>query len=226
MTGIGSATMIGGIVVCTDNVAPGTFSVQSVEVINPGYGYTVAPKVAFFGNGTGVAATCVIGDGVVGIITITGGGSGYTTSPTITFTGIASVSAAATAVVSSAGTISQIRITNAGLGYTQTPTIQISPPSMSSIGDFVFNEVITGSVSGTTARVRSWSSVTNKLQVYQVSGSFKIGEEIVGSISGASHTLRLINTDPTDDGYADNIDIQIESDKIIDFSEINPFGMP
>ena len=60
ITGVGSATMIGGIVVCNSNVNPNLKSVQSVEVINPGYGYTVAPGVAFFGDGVGSAATTTI----------------------------------------------------------------------------------------------------------------------------------------------------------------------
>jgi hypothetical protein len=51
VTGIGSATLIGGIVVCTDNANPATKSVQSIEVINPGFGYTIAPKVLIFGDG-------------------------------------------------------------------------------------------------------------------------------------------------------------------------------
>ena len=226
ITGIGSATMIGGIVVCNSNVNPNLKSVQSVEVINAGYGYTVAPKVVFFGDGTGAAATATIGNGVIGIVTITNGGSGYTSPPQITFSGISSVSAAATAVVSSAGTITQIRITNAGLGYTQKPTITIASPSLTSTGNFVFNEIITGSISSTTARVRSWNSITNNLEVSNVSGEFIVSETIVGSDSGASHVLRIINTNPANDGFADNENIEIEADSIIDFSEANPFGMP
>jgi len=225
-TGIASATMIGGIVVCNDNLNPANKSVQSVEVINPGYGYTIAPKIAFFGDGVGAAATSTIGNGIVGIITISNAGSGYITPPQITFSGISSVSAAATAVVSSAGTISQIRITNAGLGYTEAPLVTISSPSTSSFGDYIFNEIVTGSSSGTTARVRKWNSVTNKLEVSVVSGSFTLGENIIGSTSGASHALRIVNTDPINDGYSENSEIEIESEKIIDFSETNPFGMP
>jgi len=225
-TGIASATMIGGIVVCNDNLNPANKSVQSVEVINPEYGYTIAPKIAFFGDGVGAAATSTIGNGIVGIITISNAGSGYITPPQITFSGISSVSAAATAVVSSAGTISQIRITNAGLGYTEAPLVTISSPSTSSFGDYIFNEIVTGSSSGTTARVRKWNSVTNKLEVSVVSGSFTLGENIIGSTSGASHALRIVNTDPINDGYSENSEIEIESEKIIDFSETNPFGMP
>jgi hypothetical protein len=226
LTGIGSATMIGGIVVCTDNTNPNLKSVQSVEVINSGFGYTVAPKVAFFGDGAGAAATCTIGSGVVGIITITSGGSGYVDTPTITFTGISTVAAAATAIVSSAGTITQIRITNAGLGYTLSPTITIGNPSLTSTGNFIFNEVVVGSASSTTARVKSWSSVTNILEVSNVTGEFEVGENIVGAASSASHELRLINTYPPDNGYSANEEIENEADQIIDFSERNPFGTP
>ena len=227
VTGIGSATMIGGIVVCAENVNPVARSVQSVEVINPGAGYTVAPKVLFFGDGVGASATTTIGDGVVGIITITNGGGGYVDIPTITFTGISTVSAAATAIVSAAGTITQIRITNAGLGYTTSPIITIAnPPQIVGVGTFVFNEIVTGSTSGTTARVRSWNVITNVLEVATVSGSFTPGESIVGTASSASRKLRSIDTFAVEDGYSDNNDIETEAEDIIDFSSTNPFGMP
>jgi hypothetical protein len=226
VTGIGSATLIGGIVVCTDSANPATKSVQSIEVINPGFGYTIAPKVLIFGDGSGATATSTIGDGIVGVITVTNSGGGYVNSPSIVFTGISSVSAAATAVVSSAGSITQIRITNAGLGYTQPPSITIGNPSLSSLGSYTFNEIITGSTSGTTARVRSWSSVTNVLEVSKVSGEFIAGETLVGTASSASRTLRSIEVFAVKDGYSDNETIEEEADSIIDFSNKNPFGMP
>jgi hypothetical protein len=226
VTGIGSATLIGGIVVCTDSANPATKSVQSIEVINPGFGYTIAPKVLIFGDGSGATATSTIGDGIVGVITVTNSGGGYINSPSIIFTGISSVSAAATAVVSSAGSITQIRITNAGLGYTQPPTITIGNPSLSSLGSYTFNEIITGSISGTTARVRSWSSVTNVLEVSKASGEFIAGENLVGTASSASRTLKSIEVFAVKDGYSDNETIEEEADSIIDFSDVNPFGMP
>jgi hypothetical protein len=227
ITGTAIATMISGIVVCNDNVNPAAQSVQSVRLVNPGAGYTSAPGVRFIGGGgSGAAATSVIENGIVGIITVTSGGSGYTLSPTITFSGISTVSAAATAIVSAAGTISAIYITNAGAGYTEAPIVTVSSPSSTSVGDFIFNEIVTGSTSGVTARVRSWNSGTNELEVYNVTGSFNIGESIVGSTSGASHEVRLIDTYPIDDGYADNEGIETEADLIVDFTERNPFGQP
>lgn len=223
------ARMINNVVVCNQNVSPNSYSVQSVEIINPGFGYTVAPGVRFIGGGgkgaTGIAS---IGTGVVGVITVTNGGSGYVTPPLITFTGVSTVSAAATAVVSAGGSITSIRITNAGAGYTVPPTITIGNPILSSSGTFVLNEVVVGSSSSTTARVKSWNSVTRVLQVSQINGKFIVGENIVGSSSGASHYLKSVDNyiRIVDDGYASNNEIEDEADQIIDFSEVNPFGMP
>ena len=226
-TGIGTAVFIGGIRVCTDNLNPALKSVQQVDIINPGAGYTVPPSVQFIGGGgAGAAATAVINTGVVGLATITNAGAGYTVNPTITISGVSTVSAAATAIVSAAGTISAIHFTNSGAGYTVAPTITIANPDLDSVGNFTFNEVVTGSISGTTARVKKWDSTTNELEIYNVAGDFTVGEDIVGSTSGATHQLRLISTDPADDGFADNITIETEADSILDFSEQNPFGIP
>jgi hypothetical protein len=233
VTGIGSAVMIGGIVACNDNVNPAAKSVQAVDIINAGSGYTVAPGIRFIGGGgSGAAATATIGSGIVGIVSITSSGSGYSTAPTIQFTnqiflsGVTTVAAAATAIVSAAGTITSIRITNAGLGYSVAPTIIISSPYSSGIGTFQFNEVVTGQTSGTTARVRKWSAVTNELEISNINGSFVAGEVVVGAASSASYQIRSIDTNINADGYSDNNEIEIEGDQIIDFSEFNPFGVP
>ena len=233
VTGVATAVMISGIVVCTDNVNPNAQSVQRVDITNPGVGYTVAPSIRFIGGGgSGAAATASIGDGVVGVITVTNAGAGYTSAPIVSFTneifltGVTTVSAAATAIVSAAGTVTAIRIVNAGLGYSVAPTITLSSPSLSSTGDFIFNESVTGSVSGTTAKVRSWNSVTNQLQVASVTGTFQIGEYIVGDDSGASHQLRVVDINPPNDGFSSNSEIETEADLIVDFSETNPFGIP
>ena len=232
-TGIATVRMIGGINVCNLNANSGAKSVQHVDLSNSGAGYTVAPKIAFI-SATGVGATGIstIGDGTIGIVTVTSGGGGYTTSPTINFTnevfksGVTTVSAAATAVVSSAGAITAINITNAGLGYSTAPTISISDPGASGSGDFAFNEIITGGTSSTTARVRTWNGSTNVLEVASVSGTFVVGETLTGGTSGATHVIRLINIEPDNDEYADNLNIENEADSILDFSEQNPFGIP
>jgi len=227
LTASAIAQMISGIVVCNDNTNPQAKSVQNVLITNSGYGYSTAPGVRFIGGGgKGAIATATIGDGIIGVISLTNGGSGYVNSPQITFSGISTVSAAATAVVSAAGSITAIYITNSGIGYTQPPSIVVGNPSLNSFGNFIFNETVTGSQSGTTGIVKSWNSISNVLQVSNTNGDFILGENIVGSASSASHYLRMVNVYPINDGYASNEEIEEEADKIIDFSEINPFGTP
>ena len=196
ITGIATVRMIGGINVCNLNANPSAKSVQHVDLSNSGAGYTIAPKIAFISaTGAGATGISTIGDGTIGIVTVTSGGGGYTTSPTISFTnevfksGVTTVSAAATAVVSSAGAITAINITNAGLGYSTAPTISISDPGASGSGDFAFNEIITGGTSGTTARIRTWNASTNVLEVASVSGTFVVGETLTGGTSGATHAV-------------------------------------
>ena len=227
LTAVGIATLIGGLVDCNGNTE--NYKVQGVEVINPGYGYTVAPSVAIIGGGgAGAAATATIGNGVVGIVTITSGGSGYETTPTVTFTGApgAGVTASARAYINTAGVVTAIYIRNAGLGYTQTPTITISSPYSSGTGEYIYNETVVGSISSTTALVRNWDSVNNVLQVSNVSGTFVNGDVLTGSESGATYKVRIITTYNTVDRYAENEVIESEADGIIDFSETNPFGNP
>jgi hypothetical protein len=229
VTGVGTAYLLGGIVVCSGAAAPNSNKsvVQHVYMVNPGSGYTTGPDMAFYGGGgTGLAVTSYMSNGAIGIVTVTGGGSGYTTSPNITFTGLSTVSAAATAVVSTAGTISAIHITNAGAGYTTPPTISIAAPTGTSSGTFVFNEIVTGGTSGATARVRTWNSTTSEIEISNVEGTFSKSETLTGSTSGASRVVRLIDLTNYDDGFGDNDVFETEADDILDFSEGNPFGTP
>ena len=226
LTGIATSKLLAGVAI-EGNISDSKKSVvQFIDLVNPGFGYTSNPKVEVIGDGTGVAATSKIENGVVGIVTITSGGSGYTTSPTITFTGLSTVSAAATAIVSAAGTISAIHIRNAGVGYTVTPTISIASPGSSGSGNYSFNETITGGTSGATARIRTWDAVTNELEIYNITGTFRKGETITGSSSGASHLIRVIDDTNFDDGYGENDEFELQADAILDFSENNPFGTP
>ena len=230
VTGILTATMISGINVCNLNISNNLKSVQQVVITNPGAGYTLAPTIQISGSGgSGAAGTAFIGDNTIGIVTITSGGSGYTTAPTVTVSapnvGVGTT-ATVEAVVSAAGTISNLHIVNAGAGYTSTPTITIGDPSLDNSGNFKFNEIVTGSITGVKGRVRTWNATTNVLEVANVSGMFSIGENITGGSSGAVHALRVVSEDPPEDGFADNVNIESAADDILDFSEQNPFGIP
>ncbi len=242
VTGIGSVhEMQGGMTVCTDNIAPNMKSVQSIVIVNPGSGYTVAPGIAVTavasGSGSGFIGTVHIGDGTLGVVTVTDGGGGFsTTTPTVTFntplsftaTGVGTT-ATGVAVVSAAGTIESIRYTNAGAGYTAGDlpiSVTIASPSTDSEGNFIFNELVRGSTSGCEARMRTWDATTNVLEVASITGTFILGETIVGTASSASRVLRKIDLDPLDDGFADNLNIETQADSILDFTEQNPFGTP
>jgi len=227
LTATGIATMISGIVDCEGLLSD---RVQAVQITNSGYGYTVAPNVSFVGGGgNGATATAEIADGVVGIITITNGGSGYIEPPSVLIEGVQSIDgkpAVASAIINNAGIVTSIRIDDTGKGYISTPSVIIDSPPSSGIGTFIFNEIVTGSISGVTGRVNSWNAVTNELKVSNLTGSFSIGEDIVGSKSGTIRSLRLIDKFNTTDPYAENDTIEYEADSILDFSEGNPFGTP
>lgn len=235
VTATGVAVMISGIVdLCESD--PNLFRVQAIQLTNAGSGYTVPPKVTFVGGGgSGAKAEAVIGNGIVGVITVTNPGSGYSSPPSITFTGISSVGAAATAILSASGSVTSIRITNSGLGYTST-SVQIGPPNtIVGFGTYIYNEKLTGSISNVKARVKYWNVQTKVLEVSNITGNFKPGENIIGSESGAVYAIGSINTnnlaDPLDKlnvkgKYAQNDVIEEEADEILDFSEKNPFGTP
>lgn len=224
-TATGVAEMISGIVdFCEGD--PNLFRVQGVNITNRGSNYTIPPKITFRGGkGSGAAATCFIGDGIVGIITITSGGAGYAAPPTVSFVGVSSLPAYGKAIIQN-GSVIGIAITDAGLNYTSAPQIVFSSPVLTGFGTYSSNESVVGSVSGVTARVRTWDGANKILQVATITGSFINGESLIGQESGANYTLQLINTDNVVDKFAENSEIEIEADLIIDFDERNPFGNP
>lgn len=235
-TATGIATMIGGI---SDLCSPDDklLRVQAVLITNPGYGYTVPPKVQFIGGGgSGTIATTMIANAMVGVVTITNPGSGYITAPSVVFNGAAANTAIGTAIISN-GSVTSIGVLDAGQGYFSTPTITIgSPQNMVGFGTYTFNEVVVGSASSTKARVRSWNAVTKTLEVATITGKFLPGEILVGQESGANYKLTRVNRNDIlanssdqnnrKDIYADNLNIENQGDLILDFSENNPFGNP
>jgi hypothetical protein len=245
-TASGIATMIGGIVdICEPD---GTLlRVQGVELTYTGFDYPDPPKVVFIGGGgVGAEATAVIADGVVGIITITDGGSGYTSPPSVTFNSPPFGETAKAVAILNGGVVSQIRLIDGGFGYSQPPIITdpiitIDPPSFIGTGSYVVNEPIEGSISNTSAIVKSWDINTYQLQISNLTGTFIPGEVIFGKNSGAEYKLQgsIVSDSPdlslsssnlnlynSNDLYAQNYDIQKEANLLIDFSEKNPFGTP
>jgi hypothetical protein len=209
----------------------GVFSIENILLTNPGFGYTLAPTVTITGgNGTGAAATCEIVNNYSGISTvqIQNFGSGYPVAPNITFStpsaGLA-VTARGFVSISTTGSITQILISDAGIGYTMNPVVTIDPPPIiTGIGTFSSNEIVTGSISGATARVKTWNKDENILKVGTTDGDFVPGDIIVGSASSARYSVRNVSQGEFQDKYEQNDEIEQEADFIVDFSESNPFG--
>ena len=67
--------------------------------------------------------------------------------------------------------------------------------------------------------------MTNTLKVSYVTGTFREGENIVGTASSAVYSMSSYNADDTYDKYTENDEIESEADDILDFTESNPFGV-
>lgn len=64
-----------------EELAASTQGVESISVLNPGYGYQTAPTVTIYGDGTGATATATINSlGTITAIDVTNSGSGYTSA--------------------------------------------------------------------------------------------------------------------------------------------------
>ena len=210
----------------------GVHSVKEILITNAGYGYTEPPAVSIIGgSGSGAIATCIISTGSILNIGIVDKGDRYYIPPTITIDPPVGGGTTATAISRiSAGRLSEVLMTNAGSGYTSIPNINVSPPPNVGFGTYIVSETVTGSLSGTTAEVRSWTNpgkdIDKILRVSINSGKFSEGESIVGSSSSAIYTLKSYEDDTSkSDKYSDNKEIEDEADKILDFTEKNPFGV-
>ena len=232
VTAVGIASMIDGIVdLCEPS--PDKGRVQRIEIANPGSGYTVAPRVTFHGGGgSGAFAIAQLADDAVGIITITSGGSGYIGIPTVTVVapGIASttIDAKVRARINTLGQVTALIVDDAGGYFEGVPEIRIAGPTQNvGYGTYLTNEDVIGSASSATARVNSWNAITQVLKLKDITGEFISGESIIGQSSGAAYAnIDLNKFNIPEDGFAQNNTIELEADKILDFSESNPFGNP
>jgi len=219
--------------------------IDAIDLVNAGCGYTVNPMVSITpsGNDDGNSATATSGistNGSIQFVTITGGGSGYTTSPNFTFV----VGGGNTTGVSTGfgyGVINNVGVVTAGYiryggenynltGVTTITSVTIDNPvglgATVGVGTFIFNEVVTGGTSGTTARVNSWDETSLELTIKVVDGTFSGNELVIGQESGACYALRSQIVDDLVTPFADNDNIQTEANKILDFTDSNPFGDP
>ena len=220
----------------------GSQSVKEILLTNPGAGYTVTPTITIvsasstitgvgstsYGVGAAATAVLVTDSAGIGVISIASSGSGYARNPTIFFN--IPTSGVGTAVgrvsISTDGFVTQTFLEDAGIGYTSgTGIATISPPPViTGVGTYIFNEQITGSISGAKGRVKSWDTSNNILKLGTTDGTFIAGDVAIGSTSNARFTVDFIESAEFADKYDKGDEIESEADDIIDFSEGNPFG--
>ena len=230
--GINTATAV-AITTSVGNVQ----SILRLELTNGGSGYTSPPTITFSGGGgAGAAATCSIGGTQFSVssFNITNAGVGYASVPIVTISGPGTgVTATAIARINANTEIDSIRILNPGIGYTEAPTVSLAGFSTIGVGTFVYNEIITGETSGTTARIRDFRTTTSpfpgippvvNVRVSLNTGKFSVGEIVVGSISSARYVVSQYDDESYDNPYDVNEEIETEADGILDFTESNPFG--
>ena len=178
--------------------------IRSVNIINGGSGYDedrATLNISAPDSG-GIAATLIptFTNGVLTAINILSGGSGYKS-------------------------VRLIDITNGGSGYTSaTASFTAAPAGIT--GAFTVPETVTGSTTGTTANLVEWNADEGFVKLKTPTGTFQIGELIVGSESGAQIVLDNRDEQATaDPKYSESVTFENFGDDIIDFSEGNPFGL-
>jgi hypothetical protein len=105
-------------------------SISSIDIINPGLGYTIAPTITIGAPYPEVTATGTanLTNGIVTSITVNDSGFGYINPPSISIEN-APISRKLVISFSMSNTgIGTVRIVDGGSNYTSTPTITISPP--------------------------------------------------------------------------------------------------
>ena len=222
------------------------YSVKEILLTNTGAGYTVTPTVTvvsaattatngittYHGVGAAAAATLVTSGAGIASVTIGAGnsGSGYPTAPELYFTAPTSGVGTATGrvVINTDNNVTQVLISDAGIGYTAGTGIATvaPPPIITGTGIYLFNDVVTGSISGAKGRVKSWDKDENILKLGTTDGTFIAGDVAIGStgIPIPKYTVDFVKSAEYQDKYDQSDEIEAEADAILDFSESNPFG--
>ena len=78
--------------------------------------------------------------------------------------------------------------------------------------------------SSVRAKVRSWTADTGIMKVGINSGTFFVGELVVGSSSNARRKVQSYDTFDDQSPYDQNDEFETQGLDIIDFTEENPFG--
>jgi len=179
----------------SESAVHGPYSAQplgSINLINPGSGYTSAPTVTFTGGGgSGAIAVAVVDtdptsstNGQVTEIDITNGGSGYTSAPTVTITGGGGSGARANAALNLANNTLAICKDSTGLRAACYPPVVNYTPLYYLINGVAFDK--TNSSKSLFASTPA-TSVTGSVLVRMVNAGLRMHiPSIVGAQTGSA----------------------------------------
>ena len=224
--------------VAITTVKSGVHSIDRILITNPGYGYTVPPTVTITSiantspggqgvYGSGAAATSVLTNSGITSVRVINGGTNYYNTPIISFGSSTGITPARAEPVIVNGVITNVLLSDTGIGYTAAPTLTVlrtGADGALSNTNYQYNEQVVGQASSVSAKVRDWNYDTGVLKVGINSGTFYVGEEVVGSASSARWKVALYNDYDETSPYDQNEEFETEGLSIVDFSEDNPFG--
>ena len=76
-----------------------------------------------------------------------------------------------------------------------------------------------------TAQVADFNDASGVLNVFQVTGDFAVGQNIIGVKSATTRSMTKINDQiQVSSEYSDNITFETEGDGVLDFSELDPWS--
>lgn len=210
--------------------------ITDIVVTHPGQDYTNSDNVLFsnVGSGSNAAANIVVANqkdfefheivtgtastakakstitsGQVTSITITDQGIGYDDVPAVTIGAPDSGTNRATATATlTNGKITGITINSLGSGYTSAPTVTISASPKDAQG-----------------KVVRFDGTNKELELVDIIGNFVDNDTLRGVDSGAEWTINTFSSiENENDPEAENDFFESEGDRIIDWTQSNPFG--
>ena len=227
-----SFTGSGVLATVTPKISSGV--ITDILITNPGKGYTSSTSIVFnnVGSGSNAAADVIIANqedfkyneivtgtastarakasltsGQVTSISMTYTGEGYTDVPAVTFYGGGGTGASGTATLTN-GKITGITMNNLGSGYTSAPQVFVGASPKEAQG-----------------KVIRFDATNNELELVDIIGSFTDNDTIRGKDSNAEWTINTFSSiENENDPEAENDFFESEGDRIVDWSETNPFG--
>lgn len=150
-------------------------SIDHIDVLTAGSGYSPKPVITFSGGGgSGAAGTAVISNGVITSITINNAGSGYTIAPNITITSGGGTGATASCTVLN-GEVNNIVVSSGGTGYSGDPIVNIS-----------------GDGTGATAEAILQTGTIVKIRMTNVGSGYRNATATITDGGGTGATIKAI----------------------------------